>query len=162
MKISNIVLWLFVIFLGISCGAGLYELRVEVPQWLVATDGGYVWNAAAARAADPGLRFWAFVSTGPLTLLTLLSLYFSAKSKAPVRRGWMAATHTTMIERLMTFFFFIPTMIALMAADSSPEVVAKAKLWSALNYVRFAMNFLAWIAALHALSVYRCKPSNRT
>ncbi len=153
MKAPTLVLWLFVIFLGIAFGAGLYELRVEVPQWLAPSEGGYIWNAAAVRAADPGLRFWAFVSTGPLTLLTLLSLYFSAKSKAPVRRWWMAATHTTVIERLMTFFFFIPTMIALMAAESSPEVVAKATLWSSLNYLRCFLSFVAWISALKALSV---------
>ena len=153
MKAPQIVLWFFVIFLGIAFGAGLYELRVELPQWLTRVDGNYVWNAAAARAADSGLRFWAFVSTGPLTLLTLLSLYFSAKSRAPVRRWWMAATHTAVVERLMTFFFFIPTMIQLMAAESSPEAVSRAILWSSLNYVRCFLSFVAWISALKALSV---------
>lgn len=153
MKAPQIVLWLFVLFLGITFGAGLYEIRVEIPQWLTMTNAGYVWNGAAAKGADPGMRFWAFVSTVPLTLLTLLSLYFSAKSKAPVRRWWMAATHTATLERLMTFFYFIPTMIQLMSADSSPEAVSRAMLWSSLNYVRLFLILVAWISALKALSV---------
>lgn len=57
-KAANIVLWLFVINLGISFGAGLYEHRIEFPLWLVATeDGNYVWKAEAAVAANSGLRF---------------------------------------------------------------------------------------------------------
>jgi hypothetical protein len=31
--LSDIVLWLFVVFSGISVGAGFYELRVNVPRW---------------------------------------------------------------------------------------------------------------------------------
>src|SRR5262245_60888705 len=47
---ARIVLWLFVINLGIAFGAGLYEGRVVVPQWLGATpDSGYRWNAGVAR-----------------------------------------------------------------------------------------------------------------
>lgn len=34
-KANNVILWLFVINLGISFGAGLYEARIEFPQWLV-------------------------------------------------------------------------------------------------------------------------------
>ena len=32
-RLKSIFLWLFVIDLGIACGAGLYEVRVVVPQW---------------------------------------------------------------------------------------------------------------------------------
>jgi hypothetical protein len=33
-SIPTIVLWLFVINLGIAFGAGLYESRIVVPSWL--------------------------------------------------------------------------------------------------------------------------------
>jgi hypothetical protein len=38
----EILLWLFVINLGIAFGAGLYESRITVPQWLTfSQDSGY-------------------------------------------------------------------------------------------------------------------------
>ena len=71
----SIVLALFVINLGIAFGAGLYESRIAVPQWLsFSSESGYHWNAEAARQANVGLRFWVYVTTVPLTLLTLVSL----------------------------------------------------------------------------------------
>jgi hypothetical protein len=52
------LLWLLVINPGIVFGAGLYEARIEFPQWLVySPESGYRWNAEAARRADTGLRF---------------------------------------------------------------------------------------------------------
>src|SRR5262245_23676288 len=64
----EVLLWLFVINLGIAFGAGLYESRIVVPQWLsFSRDTGYRWNAEAARKADVGLRFWVYVTTLPLT-----------------------------------------------------------------------------------------------
>jgi hypothetical protein len=63
--IAKLLLWLFVINLGIAFGAGLYESRIVVPQWLEALpEGEYQWNAAAARQADTGLRFWVYVTYG--------------------------------------------------------------------------------------------------
>ena len=76
---------------GHHAGAGLYELRIEVPQWLEQTATGDRWNADADRDADTGRRFWAFVTTGPLTLLTLASLVLSWRTRGAVRRWWFTA-----------------------------------------------------------------------
>ena len=66
---STILLWLFVINLGIAFGAGLYEHRIVVSRWLnVSPESGTHWNAAVVRQDDTGRRFWAFVTTVPLTL----------------------------------------------------------------------------------------------
>jgi hypothetical protein len=84
----EILLWLFTINLGIAFGAGLYESRIAVPQWLTySEDSGYHWNAEAAGSADVGLRFWAYVTTVPLTLLTLASLTAAWWTPDPVRGG---------------------------------------------------------------------------
>ena len=62
-KTSRIVLWLWIATLGIALGAGLYESRIVIPDWLYRRpDGNWFWDAAAARHSDTGLRFWAFVS----------------------------------------------------------------------------------------------------
>jgi hypothetical protein len=47
---------LFVINLDIAFGAGLYESRIIVPQWLsFSPEYGYRWDAEAARQANVGL-----------------------------------------------------------------------------------------------------------
>lgn len=68
-------MWLFILNLGIAFDAGLYEGRIVFNNWLVtAQDSTLHWNAEAARHDNTGLRFWVFVTTMPLTLLTLSNL----------------------------------------------------------------------------------------
>src|SRR5262252_3548446 len=84
--ITWVILSLFVVNLGIAFGAGLYESRIMVPQWLsYSAKAGYRWNADAARTANPGLRFWVYVTTVPLTLLTLASFVAAWWTPIPVR-----------------------------------------------------------------------------
>jgi len=84
MDIADIVLWLFVMNLGITFGAGLYEIRIILPQWFsVSPESGFRVNSEAMRRTDARLRFWAYVTTVPLTLLTLASLVVAVtRSKA--------------------------------------------------------------------------------
>jgi hypothetical protein len=58
----SLLLWLFVIDLGIAFGAGLYEHRIVTPRWITRDAAGTHWHAAAARQDDTGLRFWAFAT----------------------------------------------------------------------------------------------------
>jgi hypothetical protein len=151
-----IVLWLFVINLGIAFGAGLYESRIVVPQWFDTAPGsGSRWNAEAARNANVGLRFWVYVTTGPLTLLTLASLVAAGWTPQPVRWWWLAACVAALVDRVMTFTYFVPTMLTLMrqGALSESAAVAKARQWVRLGYVRHAATLVAWLAALRALSL---------
>lgn len=64
--VTEILLWLFVINLGIVFGAGLYEARIIVSQW-VNSPSTYRWP-------DTGPKFWVFVTTVPLTLLTIANV----------------------------------------------------------------------------------------
>ena len=51
---SAIMLWLFVINLGVTFGAGIYEHRIVVPRWLQSRGNAAVsWNADAARQDAP-------------------------------------------------------------------------------------------------------------
>lgn len=149
--IAAIVLWLFVMNLGIAFGAGLYESRIVVPQWLrYSPESGYTWDAAAAREADVGLKFWAYVATGPLTLLMMAGWVFVWWAPDEVRLWWLIALGATLVERLLTFTYFIPTMIRLMRADANGQAAAKALQWVRLGYVRHAATLAAWLAALLA------------
>jgi hypothetical protein len=154
---SAIILWLFVIDLGIVFGAGLYETRISVPRWLTGSpETGYRWNRAAALEDNVGLRFWAYVSTLPLTLLTLASLVAAFWMTGPAHGWWLVAATAALLERGMTFGYFIPAMIALMRSDGPSETNAsrKAVRWVRLGYLRHAAILIAWLSALKAFSLF--------
>src|SRR5918996_1125593 len=109
--VSKILLWLFVINLGIVFGAGLYEARIEFPQWFILADDGYHWSAEAARRANTGVRFWVYVTTVPLTLLTIVNLVVAWRAQGPSRKWWLSAALTALADRAITFSYFVPTMV---------------------------------------------------
>src|SRR5438445_11120216 len=151
---SAILLWLFVINLGVAFGAGLYEHRIVVSHWISSSDdSGAHWNADAARRDDTGRRFWAFVTTVPLTLLTLASLFAAWRGRGSFSRWWLAAAVAALVDRAFTFSYFIPTMVRLMRAPDSPDSVAVATRWRNLNYLRHAIILAAWLMSLEAFSL---------
>jgi hypothetical protein len=151
-----ITLWLLILALAIAFGAGLYEHRIVLPQWFTRKPNGRVWNAQAAREADVGRKFWGFVSTGPLTLLLLLNAYMSWNLAAgPVRTAWLVALSIVLIERLLTFGYFIPVMVRLMKGDLTDVRASNlAHQWSGMNWFRHALNLLALLATLKAFALY--------
>jgi Domain of unknown function (DUF1772) len=148
MDLSDIVLWLFVINLGIVCGAGLYEARVVVPLWASAPP-------ESLRSPDSGRRFWAFTTTIPLTLLTLVSLFMAWGGQQPLHQYWLFAALVTLVDRAVTFSYFIPTMLRLQRASgmSASDVRTKFSQWTRANYARNALTLIAWLAALKALTM---------
>jgi hypothetical protein len=154
-SVSTVLLWLFVIYLGVAFGAGIYEARIKVADWLAKSpqDSSYHWNSAAARGDDVGRRFWAFVTSGPLTLLTIANLVAAWRATDAVRPWWLAASWIALAERVFTFAYFIPTMVGLMRAEDSPDAVRRALQWAKLNNVRNALVLMAWLAALKALTL---------
>lgn len=156
---STLALWLFVIYLGVAFGAGVYEHRIVVSRWIAGSPGSDAhWNGEAARRDDTGRRFWAFVSTVPLTLLTLASLLFALRASGGVRAWWLTAALIALTDRVFTFAYFIPTMIRLMAAADSEESVMAATRWTNLNYLRHAIVLAAWLAALKTFAVFHHQP----
>jgi hypothetical protein len=144
----KVLLWLLTINLGIVFGAGLYESRVVVPLWASAPP-------ASLRSPDSGRRFWAFVSTIPLTLLTLANLAAAWGAGGPERTWWLRATLVVLVERATTFAFFIPTMLRLQrdSAASEPAVRHAFARWVRLNHLRNLLTLAAWLMALKTLSM---------
>jgi hypothetical protein len=151
---STIFIWLFVINLGVAFGAGLYEHRVVVSRWVTSSPAaGAHWDATVAREDDTGRRFWVFVTTVPLTLLTLANLYLAWRAPGRVRAWWLTAALAALADRVFTFSYFIPAMVTLMGSEDSAQSAAAAMRWSNLNYLRHAIVLVAWIAALKAFSL---------
>jgi hypothetical protein len=57
--IPEILLWLFVVNLGIVFGAGLSEQRIIWPQWFGQSESGVRVNTAAMWSTDTGRRWLA-------------------------------------------------------------------------------------------------------
>ena len=142
------LLWLFIIFLGTAFGAGLYESRIVVPMWT--SD-----PPASMASPDSGHRFWAFVTTGPLTLLTVANLVAALQTQGPARGWWLTAAIVTLVERAATFGYFIPTIIRLQRKPTLTQSAVRTALarWVRLNYVRNTLTLVAWIAALKVLAM---------
>lgn len=152
--LPRVLLWLFVVNLGVAFGAGLYEGRIAFANWLtLAPDATLHWNAEAAQRDNTGLRFWVFVTTVPLTLLTLANLTGAWFAVGALRTWWLAAGLLALADRVFTFAYFIPTMIGLLQAVDSPESVATAQQWANLNNVRHALTLTAWLATLKAFAL---------
>jgi hypothetical protein len=144
-----------VINIGITFGAGLYEHRIVVCRWLPSRpESGIHWDAETARRDDTGRRFWAFVTTVSLTLLTVANLFAALRASGAVRGWWLAAALIALVDRAFTFSYFIPTMVGLMRAPDSAESVAVALQWWNLNYLRHAIVLVAWLAALRTFALF--------
>jgi hypothetical protein len=143
---KTFLLWAFVINLGIAFGAGTYEARVVIPAW--ADMPPRLWP-------DTGVRFWVYVTTIPLTLLTIANLIAAWFAEQPIRRWHLAAGAIVFVERVLTFSYFIPAMLRLMQAQgpASFEVEQKLGEWLLLNHGRHALTLCGWLAALKALSL---------
>lgn len=135
---------MFVIYLGIAMGAGLYESRVVMPDWA---------NLARETWPDTGLKFWVYFTTIPLTLLTILSLWAAWQTTGPERVWWLAAALVILVERVATFGYFIPGMIAMQSGTGIPDAQGKAALakWLWLNTGRHVLTLIGWLLAMRAL-----------
>ena len=58
-----------------------------------------------------------------------------------------------MADRVVTFSYFIPTMVGLMNAADSSASVASATRWAHLNYLRHGLVPGGWLAALKTFSL---------
>ena len=144
--VPKVLLWLFVINLGIALGAGIYESRVVIPLWE---------NTPPQTWPNTGLLFWVYVTTVPLTLLTLANLVAAWLDRGARRYWWLAAVAIVVVERIVTFSYFIPTMVWLQGTESLPEAEVQAALsqWLLLDYGRHVLTLVGWLAALKALSL---------
>lgn len=159
--ISWLILLLFIIAQGVALGAGLYEQRIVVPQWTgKAASGEPYLNADAMRTADTGRRFWGFVTTGPLTLLTLASLVAAWQSQGALQVWWLGSALITLVERIATFGYFIPVAIRLMKAEEPvpASVRAQALQWgkpfSGASSIESGLQCRAWLGFLDC---WRCR-----
>ena len=128
--VPEVLLWLFVINLGIALGAGIYEQRIVISQWQ---------DIPPQEWPNTGLQFWVYVTTVPLTLLTLANLVAAWMDRGPRRYWWLGAAAIIVVERVATFAYFVPTMVWLQGIEGLPKAVRE----------------IAWKAQLRLCGRYR-------
>jgi hypothetical protein len=95
------------------------------------------------RGPTPVFSLWVYVTTIPLTLLTVANLFAAWLEPSPKRKWWLWAAVTIVLERVATFAYFIPTMISLMGSERSDlEIKAALSQWLLFNYGRHLLTFL--------------------
>lgn len=151
----TVILWLFVIGLGIDLGAGIYEARIVVPLWAGGVPATLAAGNPFARVAiDAGMRFWAYV-TSSVAILAVLTVIAGAFARPPQRVWQIVAAVLELAAVAMTLFYFRPTLIRLFmghgAGLSAPVITAIVHQWVVLSRVRIALTAVAWCAALNAL-----------
>jgi len=155
--VARLILWLFVITLGLDLGAGIYEARVVVPLWA----GGVPQTLAADNpygrvAVDAGIHFWAYM-TSAVAVVAVLALVFGVLAAAP-RRVWQTCAAVAELAAVaMTLLYFRPTLVRLFlgrgAGLSAAAVTSTVGRWVMWSRVRIAVSFVAWCAALRALTL---------
>jgi len=161
LRLAQITLWCFVIFLSIDVGARLYEARVIVPRWS-ASPPESVWAWADVRATnaqvaiDPGSRFWTYVT--PATgLFALLAFAFSLATEGPRRNWCLIGTILTLVIVAASRIYFLPNIILLIGPNShnmdGAKVKALANQWVMWNYVRIGVGIVGWLSVLRAFSL---------
>ena len=155
MPYARTALMLFLLTLGITLGAGLYESGIVASHWLARSpDGAVHWDATAAATFNDGVRFWALVITVPLTLLIVLNLWIALRrAEGELRHWWFAGALLALAERTVTLAYFIPAMMGLLETVDSPQAVRDATLWLDFNYVRLALILAAWLASMKAYAL---------
>jgi hypothetical protein len=153
---ARTTLWLFVIALGLDLGAGVYEARIVVPLWANGAPATLAAGNPFARVAiDAGIHFWAYMTT-TVAILAVAALVFGLRAAPPQRTWQTVAALAELCAVAMTLLYFRPTLVRLFmghgAGLSAAVIESTIRRWVMLSWVRIALSFGAWCAALCALS----------
>jgi hypothetical protein len=154
MALDSVILSLFLLFVSLGMGAGLYEARVVYPNWAPdaspRTLGAKLISSGQAGAAR---RFWPYVSPAAL-LLAFVNGYLAWQHIGAVHLVWLAASLIIIIKSVVTYIYFVPTMMRRFEHATGMEATTLRRmisLWTMLSPLRLAAEFVAWTAGVYAL-----------
>src|SRR5215469_15158742 len=131
-----IALGLFILFLGIGIGGGLYETLVVYPLWKrdpkPETFAQQLRNSGQSGA---GRRFWPFISPVAF-LLAVWNIAEASRAGSDVRTAWLAAAIAIAIKSVATYTYFAPTMIRKLERAGSmrrEELARTVRRWTTLS-----------------------------
>jgi hypothetical protein len=77
-----------------------------------------------------------YVTTVPLTVIGLANCFAAWRAPIILRRWWITAAGISLAERIVTLWYFVPTMVQLTNHAALPKAQAAelALHWGQLNY----------------------------
>ncbi len=160
-SVAQVLLWLFVVLLGIEIGGGLYEALVVMPLWAAAPPDSvlayYHHNVANPQfVLNQGGRFWMYC-TPSVGLLAVAALVSGLKTGPDHRRWRITGTLLAIIVVVCAFAWFVPNIMLLTGSRvtqlSGEQLTALTNWWVRLNWLRAVLYIMAWLAALRALTI---------
>ncbi|HEV7645321.1 MAG TPA: hypothetical protein VGO50_15360 [Pyrinomonadaceae bacterium] len=160
-RLSQIFLWLFVVFLSILVGAAVYETLVVWPAnfgappqsvWTLSD----FWRDHPSLRPDSGFHFWIFFT--PTTgLLALVNVIFALRASGKYRMLLLLASVPVVILISATFVYYVPTLGVIWDSQelglSGDLVAAKVNMWLMLNSVRAVILVVCWFFLLRAFGL---------
>ncbi len=148
-----IALGLFILFLGIGIGGGLYETLVVYPLWKRdPKPETFAKQLRDSGQAGAGRRFWPFISPVAF-LLAVWNIVLASRAGSDVRAAWLGAAIAIALKSVATYAYFAPTMIRKLERAGSmqrQELARVVKRWTRLSPLRIWIEVPAMIAALYA------------
>lgn len=161
MAIAKFLLFVFVVFLGLTMGSGLYEGVAVLPMFLLgppeSVTAYYQHNMAYPQfTVNAGPLLWRYLTplTALFSLAALISgLFFTGGTHRKLRTFGAALFIITFI---VTIGWFIPNLIRMLTDApnmTAEEITTTATWWYRLNWVRFGLLGIAWLATLKAMTL---------
>jgi hypothetical protein len=155
--VSIFLLILFIFYIGLEIGGGLYETLVIYPRWKKDPTPETLAQNLETSGQNAALRFWPFIS--PLSgLLSAINMVLALQSGGELKVLWFGAAFLIILKSVVTYLYFVPTMMRTFrraeTMDAKKLKIA-VKLWTSLSPIRAIFEVVAWIMALWALLLLR-------
>jgi hypothetical protein len=153
---GQVAISLFIFFVGLGIGGGLYETLVVYPNWK--TDpmpDGLPQKLRESGQARAGRRFWPFVS--PVSaLLAICNAAIAWNQTGPVRTLWLAASIAIIVKSIATYGYFVPTMVRRIGRAEGMDAAtlqSTVRIWTTLSPLRILVEIFAWVVGLKVLTI---------
>jgi hypothetical protein len=155
--LPSLTLWIFVIATAFILGASLYETLVVVPFWAGNAPQSLMESNPFLRVPiRSGQVFWPVVTPGlGIAALAAFLTSFGLPQREMIWR--LSATGLILLMTISTLAYFRPSIINMVvhhgAGRSGEALAASAKMWVALNWLRFAVVAASLGMGLRALTL---------
>ena len=152
--IATISILLLLLTVTFTLGGGLYEVLVIYPNWKHEVQPDTLSaKLESSGQNNAGKRFWPLFSPAQ-ALLSIINMVLAYNYTGPAHNYWLAAAIIIVINRVITFSYFIPVMLKYIMKPETMEterLKSIVKTWTGLSPLRLLPEFAAWVLIIAAL-----------
>jgi len=149
-----LMLFIFAYIIGIETGAASFVSVVVFPVWASSAEAARGWVPEMPYILEEG-DFFKYASSLSM-LASIITLIAGWRAPAPLRKWILIGTIGFIIVFVWSMLYFIPVQDTTLKGEASAkltteELESKLKMFGNLNYLRLAMLYIIFWAALRAL-----------